>query len=104
MPAVLRREAPAAPSATCSDHSSCQPISQWYPTNTPALPRDHEGYASPVIEDIPTMDGGNLRGPQTRACPQAQDEPCAPISDRNGLMQYIEWHRTRSTRTPGYHG
>ena len=50
------------------------------------------------------MDGGNLRGPQTRACPQAQDEPCAPISDRNGLMQYIEWHRTRSTRTPGYHG
>lgn len=104
MPAVLRREAPAAPSATCSDHSSCQPISQRHPTNTTTLPRNHEGYASPVIEHIPTMDSGNLRGPQTSACPQAQDEPGAPISDRNGLMQYIEWHRTRSARTPRHHG
>ena len=60
MPAVLRRETPAAPSATCSDHSSCQPIRERHPTNAPALSRDHEGYASPVIEDIPTVDGGNL--------------------------------------------
>ena len=50
------------------------------------------------------MDGSNFRGPQTRTCPQAQDEPGTPISDRNGLMQYIERHRTRSTRTPGHHG
>ena len=60
MPAVLRREAPAAPTATCSDHSSCQPIRERHPTNAPALPHDREGYASPVIEDIPTVDGGNL--------------------------------------------
>ena len=50
------------------------------------------------------MNSGNLRGPQTSTCPQAQDEPCTPISDRNRFMQYIERHRTRNTRTPGYHG
>ena len=104
MPAVLRWEAPAAPSATCRHHSSCQPISERYPTNTPALPRNDEGYARPVIEDIPTVNSGNLRGPQTRTCPQAQDEPGTPISGRNSLMQYIEWHRTWSTRTPGDDG
>lgn len=104
VPAVLRWETPAAPSATCSDHSSCQPISKRYPTNTPALPRNHEGYASPVIEDIPTVNSGNLRGPQTRARPQTQNESSAPISGRNRFMQYIEWHRTRSARTPRYHG
>ena len=50
------------------------------------------------------MDSGNLRGPQASTCPQAQDEPGTPISGRNSLMQYIEWHRTWSTRTPGDHG
>ena len=50
------------------------------------------------------MDGGNLRGPQTRARPQAQDESGALISGRNRFMQYIEWHRTWSARTPRYHG
>jgi hypothetical protein len=104
VPAVLRRETPAAPSATCSDHSSCQPISKRYPTSTPALPCNHEGYASPVIEDIPTVNSGNLRGPQTRARSQTQNESSAPISGRNRFMQYIEWHRTWSARTPRYHG
>ena len=104
MPAVLRRETPATPNATRGHHSSCQPIRERHPTNAPALPRDHEGYTSPVIEDIPTMNSGNLRGPQTRTCPQAQDEPGTPVSDRNRFMQHIERHRTRSARTPGYHG
>ena len=104
MPAVLRWETPAAPTATRGHHSSCQPIRERHPTNAPALPRDHEGYASPVIEDIPTMNSGNLRGPQTRTCSQAQDEPGAAISGRDCFMQYIEWHRTWSTRTPGDHG
>ena len=104
MPAVFRWETPAATSATCCDHSSCQPIRERHPTNTPALPRDHEGYTSPVIEDIPTMNSGNLRCPQTRTGPQAQDEPGTPISDRNSIMQHIERHRTWSTRTPRDHG
>ena len=50
------------------------------------------------------MNSGNLRGPQTSTCTQAQDEPGTPISGRNRFMQYIERHRTWSTRMPGYHG